>query len=398
MGMTRRLLLLTLYYPPDLSAGSFRASALVSALTAADPDLEIEVITSVPNRYQSYQADAPAVERHGRVSVRRLPIQGHHSDMIRQAVAYARFARHAASVTVGRPYDLVCATSSRLMTATLAAWVARRLGTPLFLDIRDLFVDTMADLLRPPLSTVLGPVLAGVERWTMRRATQINLVSRGFAPYIERRYPGVPLSFVTNGIDDEFLAVPVAVRVPAPDRPVTVVYAGNMGEGQGLHTVIPGLASGLAGRAHFRLIGDGGRRAALLAALTDAGVTSVEVVPPMPRARLLEEYRAADVLFLHLNAQEAFTRVLPSKIFEYAAMGSPILAGVDGYAAEFLRTEVPNAAVFPPCDVAAGLRAWETLDLRTQPREAFVQAFGRRALMRTLASAVLACLPTKEAR
>ncbi|MGE3341955.1 MAG: glycosyltransferase family 4 protein [Vicinamibacterales bacterium] len=395
--MTRRLLLLTLYYPPDLSAGSFRASALVTALTAADPDLEIDVVTSVPNRYQTYSAEAPAVEQHGRVTVRRLPMPGHRSDMTGQAMAYARFARHAAGATAGRSYDLVCATSSRLMTATLGAWVARRTGAPLFLDVRDLFVDTMADLLRPPVSTVLSPLLSGVERWTMRRATHINLVSRGFAGYMKKRYPRIPLSFVTNGIDDEFLEEPVVVREPAPDRPVTVVYAGNMGEGQGLHAIIPGLASALGQRAHFKLIGDGGRRVALTSALTNAGVTNVEVLPPIPRARLIEQYREADVLFLHLNAQEAFTRVLPSKIFEYAAMGAPILAGVDGYAAEFLRTEVSNAAVFPPCDVAAGLAAWETLDLRTQPRVAFVEAYGRRALMRTLASHVLECLPARGA-
>ena len=39
----------------------------------------------------------------------------------------------------------------------------------------------------------------------------------------------------------------------------------------------------------------------------------------MARPALVEAYGAADVLFLHLGVQPAFEKVLPSKIFEYAA-------------------------------------------------------------------------------
>ena len=45
--------------------------------------------------------------------------------------------------------------------------------------------------------------------------------------------------------------------------------------------------------------------------------------------------------------------MLPSKIFEYAATGKPILAGVSGYAAEFLNDQVEGVEIFSPCDVKA---------------------------------------------
>ena len=120
-------------------------------------------------------------------------------------------------------------------------------------------------------------------------------------------------------------------------RALQVVYAGNIGEGQGLHAILPQLAQRLGGRAQFRVIGDGGRRELLLERLRQAGVHTVEVLPPMPRSALLEAYSTADILFLHLNAQAAFEKVLPSKIFEYAATGKPIWAGVAGYAAQLHR-------------------------------------------------------------
>ena len=102
------------------------------------------------------------------------------------------------------------------------------------------------------------------------------------------------------------------------------------------------------------------------------------------------EYRSADVLFLHLNDYEAFKHVLPSKVFEYAAMGKPLWAGVAGFAAEFVTTEVPNSAVFEPCDVAGGLRAFECLTLRSEPRGAFVAKYARAHLARQLAEDILA--------
>ena len=81
-----------------------------------------------------------------------------------------------------------------------------------------------------------------------------------------------------------------------------------------------------------------------------SGVQNVFIRNPIPRKELLEKYSEADILLIHLNDINAFRKVLPSKIFEYAASGKPILAGVSGYAAEFLLKQVSGVAVFNPCD------------------------------------------------
>ena len=49
-----RILILSFYFPPDLSAGSFRTKSLTDALIrSTDDELEIEVITTLPNRYSN---------------------------------------------------------------------------------------------------------------------------------------------------------------------------------------------------------------------------------------------------------------------------------------------------------------------------------------------------------
>ena len=58
MSATMRILLLSFYFRPDLSAGSFRATALVDALLKAHPGVEIDVVTTLPNRYSAFSPDA----------------------------------------------------------------------------------------------------------------------------------------------------------------------------------------------------------------------------------------------------------------------------------------------------------------------------------------------------
>lgn len=399
-----KILVLSFYYEPDLSAGSFRVTPLVRALVAQLPvGAHVDVITTVPNRYSSFTVEAPERVDQGQVTVMRLAVPAHKSGMLDQSKAFVSFAMGALRLVRHEEYALVFATSSRLMTAVLGSWIARRKRAPLYLDIRDIFVDTIQDVLPRKFTFWIKPFFAALERFAIGRATKVNLVSAGFAPYFRRRYPTQEYSFFTNGIDDAFLdsltatsgTPPDTRKIAAPSKPsrvVNVVYAGNMGEGQGLHAVIPALAKRMEGRVRFRLIGDGGRRCQLEAGIAAAGVGNVDVLAPMTREQLIAEYRAADVLFLHLNDYEAFKKVLPSKIFEYAATGKPMWAGVAGYAADFLREHVDNVAVFAPCDVAGAADALLSLDLAGAPRERFVSQFSRQAISAAMAADVVGVL------
>jgi glycosyltransferase involved in cell wall biosynthesis len=398
------MLVLSFYYHPDLSAGSFRATALVEALRDRMPaGSHIDVVTTLPNRYRSFAAEALRSEEQPGVSIHRIALSRHRSGMLDQSAAFLRFARGVMAKVAGRRYDVVFATSGRLMTAVLSAWIAPRKGARLYLDIRDIFADTIKDVLGGPIAVVAYHVASALERFAVRRADKVNVVSAGFLDYFEARYPQQRFSCFTNGIDDEFLNAAPVRRSPSPraagPATLTIVYAGNVGEGQGIHLIVPPLARALGRRAHFRIIGDGGRMRALEAAIEDVGATNVELLAPVGREQLIEAYRAADILFLHLNAYAAFAKVLPSKVFEYAALGKPVWAGVSGFAAEFVRSQISNSAVFPPCDVDAAVRSLDHLVLEDVPRTEFIGKYARAAISRRLADDVLALLapsPVKE--
>jgi glycosyltransferase involved in cell wall biosynthesis len=389
-----RLLVVSFYYEPDLCAGSFRTTALVTALRERAPlGTQIDVLTTLPNRYSTFSRVSAELDVEEGLEVRRIRLPLHRSDMLGQSRAFLHFARQALIYVASRNYDLVFATSSRLMTAALGAWIAHRKRVPLYLDIRDLFVETINDVLPVAAAWPARQVFARVEAWTMRRADRINLVSRGFESYFCKHYSDRSFAWFTNGIDEEFLTTTAAPpRRAAGDARTVVLYAGNIGEGQGLHEILPALALALRERARFIVIGDGGRRAALEAEIAASKVDNIDLLAPMPRVELLNAYRAADVLFLHLGRQAAFEKVLPSKLFEYAALAKPILAGVGGYAARFIHEEITNAAVFAPCDVAAAVIAFEHLQLTDRPRPDFVAKYARTQIARAMADDVLAVM------
>lgn len=355
-----------------------------------DDDL-IEVITTMPNRYASYVVEAQAFEKQDNIFIRRISLPAHQSGLLDQAKAFIYFANKVRQMTKGQDYDLVFATSSRLMTAVLGAWVAYKHQTKLYLDIRDLFVDTISSLFKKPIRTFALPLFARLEKWSFNKADRINLVSKGFAEYMHHRYPQIRLSWYSNGIDDEFRSInPYVNNEHQKGAILNVVYAGNIGEGQGLHRIIPQLATQLKDRVHFKIIGDGGKKNQLAESIK--GMAHVELCPPMDRQPLIEAYQQADILFLHLNDYDAFRKVLPSKIFEYAALGKPIWAGVSGYAAQFIEQEIENAVVFNPCDAAAALSVLSKLSLTFSPRDAFVYQYARETLMYFMARDILSVI------
>lgn len=383
-----KILVLSFYYQPDLCAGSFRCTALIEQLKQSE-GVQIEVITTLPNRYASFAAQAPKHEVVDGVEIHRVALPSHKSGMFDQIKAFTEFYRQAFKIMKSKEYDLVFATSSRLFTAFLGARIANQKDVPLYLDIRDIFVDTIKDVLPKKISVVSKPIFELIEKYTFRSAKRINLVSAGFADYFNSRFPQAEYRYFTNGIDQEFINAAATIKpsTNANKSQTTVLYAGNIGEGQGLHTIIPQLSAQLGSDVKFRVIGDGGRHLQLKQSLVNQ--TNVELLPPVSRAELVAEYQKADVLFLHLNDYPAFTKVLPSKIFEYAALGKPILAGVSGYAAEFLTANVSNCSVFYPSDVTAAVYAFKRLNLADAPRTEFISAFDRKVIMAEMASDIL---------
>jgi len=388
-----KILFLTFYFEPDLCAGSFRNTPLFKELlNNLREDDFLHVITTQPNRYSSFKSKAATIETGKNYCIERITIPTHNSGFIDQTKAFYVYYVNVLKLTQKNNYDLVFASSSRLFTAFLGKIIAQKKKAKLYLDIRDIFVDTISDIINNKIIQVpLKFLLSAVEKYTFSNANHINLVSEGFKEYFTK-YFKPSYSFFTNGIDDEFVNInKVAHRKSENKDKLIITYAGNIGSGQGLEKIIPNAAKLLGQKYIFRIIGDGGKKSVLVDKITEFSLFNVEVINPVSRNDLFKYYQESDFLFLHLNNLEAFKKVLPSKIFEYAAFNKPIIAGVSGYAQKFIQSNLDNFILFEPTntdDFVAKLLAFKVKEC---DRCFFVEKFSRKNIIKKMSESILSC-------
>ncbi len=394
-----KILYLTFYYKPDLCAGSFRAESFIKSLGGKiNKDDKIDIITTTPNRYDSYSKkfnNLSGIEKSGNVSINRIQLNNHGGSFFKLAKQFIKFYYKALKISKSENYDVIIATSSRFFTAYLGYKIAKKRKNPLFLDIRDIFVETIYDVtknmkLRYPIKVFLW-ILVLVEKRTISYASQINLVSPGFNSYYEKILGSSrKITNFTNGIDKLFLARGTTLKVAVnkkDDKQLNILYAGNLGASQALSKIIPYLDDNFNEKINFNIIGSGSAQELLVEKIKEKKVMFVNIYEPLPREQLISKYDTADILFLHLDKKDAFKKVLPSKIFEYAVFGKPIIAGVDGYFADFLKKEIPWAFVFEPCNVAQLNKILNSFVEKGMPLidmkkvELFVQKYKRSEIM-----------------
>ncbi len=376
-----RILVLSFYYAPDLCAGSFRTTAFVEELKKqVNLDDKIEIITAMPNRYGSFNEDAKEFEKFAdNIEINRIDLGSHKSGFVDQSKLFLKFAWQVMKLVKKREkYDIIYATSSRLMTAFLGSLISNRQKSKLYLDIRDIFTDTLESVFAKSKLRYVIPLFRKIEKYTINSATHINLVSKGFEKYFKNINSSISYSFYTNGIDDVFLEYDFIQD--KKNEKIIITYAGNIGEGQGLERIVPEMAKELGNNYEIHVIGDGGRKKALIENLK--GINNVRLFDPVNRSKLLEIYKKSDILFLHLNDYEAFKKVLPSKLFEYATTNKFIIAGVGGYAKEFIEENISDAIVFEPCKVNDFLEKFKYVEnFGDISRTSFVEKFKRENIM-----------------
>lgn len=383
-----KVLYLTFYFDPDLCAGSFRNTPLVQELSKTlNPHDLIHVITTSPNRYKAFSEFAPKVEKKGNILIHRINLPVHKSGFIDQSLAFKKYFFGALKLTKKQKYDLVFASSSRLFTAFLGSVISQRKKIPFYVDIRDIFVDTLRDVIKNQfIKYPLLSFLKIIEKITFNRATHINLISEGFKPYFEKYQKSVFSSY-SNGIDEEFLALNPSEC--ASNGLKIITYAGNIGDGQGMEKIIPEAAKLLGQPYYFRIIGDGGKKTDLEEKIKNENISNVELIPPTSRKNIIKYYKESHYLFLHLNNYSAFKKVLPSKIFEYGATDKPIIAGVEGYAAAFIKKHLSNYILFSPGHAEDMVSQIKAHQFTFEERPKFREKFSRKRINQQLVKSML---------
>ena len=290
--MGKRIVFLSYYFEPDLCAGSFRNTSLLNELKQLIEDnTKIDIYTTLPNRYSTFNSEAKELEAFNKIRIFRISTPAHNNGMFGQILAFKQYFTEVIRLNKDEACDLVYASSSRLFTAFLGAILSSKKNAFLYLDIRDIFKETILDTLKiKSLSGILSTSISIIERYTFSRASHINLISPGFEGYF-MKYNDKKFSYFTNGIDEIFLKDRAKSISKKTECVFEIVYAGNIGWSQGLHKVIPQAAKDLGDRFRFTLIGDGGAKSELLHEIKKLETNNVQLLNPIKREELKEIYK-----------------------------------------------------------------------------------------------------------
>ncbi len=377
-----KILLLSYYYPPDIGPGANRALALTEALKKKfGTKLQLDILTTIPNRYSSYKIDASKSEKYNCVYIKRLSVFKNIYEIFKYPLSFIIFYFKSLNYAKRKKYDLIIASSGRLMTAFLAAKISQKYKTPLYLDLRDLFIENLDQIFKNKAQKIFLPLARKIESYTINTAKHINVVSKGFLPYAKKNWSSKKISCYTNGVDGLFKNKNVPRKTM--DKYPTILYVGNIGYGQALHKIIPRAAKLLENRVRFLIIGDGSLKNELENMLQQLNVSNVELMPIVARKNLKQYYSIADILFLNLNVFNSLKNVVPSKIFEYASTGKPILAGVSGYPKKFIHNNIEGCETFQPCNPILFEKAFNILSSgpTSYKRDKFIKQYSQQKIM-----------------
>jgi glycosyltransferase involved in cell wall biosynthesis len=345
--MTRRILLVSYFYPPGRDTGVLRPAAMAKWLRR----LGHEVVVLTTSAYGNEPGDeAEGVVRtadaqrwrarlHGADRVDALFDADTYSGrphplskvLVPEALvaAWAPFARsRALRLQRHRRFDCVITTSPP-ESAHAVGIALRRRGVPWVADIRDAWTF---ESLRPEYPTAAQRRLDGwLERRWLGAADEVVCVSQPAAEDLRRRGLAEPL-LIPNGWDPESVSgspEPGSTGLLDPAR-VSLVYTGRFGSaGRD-----PGpLVEALGELARAQPEAAAKLELVIAGPLTDAEAElfAADVAPArivcagsLPRERALALQREAEALLL--LAQPIRSQLLNIKLFEYLAAQRPILA------------------------------------------------------------------------
>jgi colanic acid biosynthesis glycosyl transferase WcaI len=344
----RKILFLTHYFPPESNAPASRVHEM--AKLWVQDDYDVTVITCAPNCpngivYDTYQNKLIQREVIDGINVIRVwTFLAANRGTVRRIMNYVSYMLSAvlAGLFVKKP-DVLIATSPQFFCGWAGTFLKIIKRVPFILEIRDIWPESIVAV-GAIKNRHMVHVLERLERWMYASATHIVTVGKGYMEQLVKK--GVDpsrISIISNGVDVKTFSSQSRDEVFRKRYGINgefvCAYVGTLGMASGLNVVIEAAKIlKRKGLAHFKfmLVGDGAMREELQQKVEELKLNNVVFTGRLAKDMMPGCLASADCCLVHLRRTELFRSVLPSKIFEAAAMERPIILGVEGHAANLV--------------------------------------------------------------
>lgn len=352
------ILFLSDNFPPETNAPATRLYE--HAVRWVDAGHQVTVITCAPNFpegrvYEGYKNRWRAVETWQGIRVVRVKTYvAANEGFVLRTLDYLSYmvTGFIGGLLEKRP-DVVVATSPQFFAAVGGCLLAAVKRRPFVFELRDLWPASIVAVGAMRKSTIIK-LLEKLELFLYHRAVSVIAVTQAFKDdLIARGVPAARVYVVRNGVEMEQFtpgSPPDQLRAELGlEGKFVVGYLGTHGMAHALEHVLNG-AELLRQRDDivFLFVGSGAAKAGVDRQIGETDLQQVKSLPRQPRAAMPELTALCDIALVPLRDSLVFESVLPSKIFEYMAMGVPMIVSVPEGEATKLVTNCDSGVVIPP--------------------------------------------------
>ena len=235
-----------------------------------------------------------------------------------------------------RKHDVIIATSPQFFTLLSAYFISLIRRTPLVLEIRDLWPESIVAVGAMKESSWTIKVLHRLAIFLYSRAKMVVCVTKSFKnELIKKGIDTNKIFVVENGFNLDNSITPnksikeVEKQYNFKETDFTVSFTGTVGMAHGLDIILKS-AKTIDKKVKFLIIGDGASKSQLLDRAQKQKLNNINFISNISWQEIVNLNQAIDMHLVHLIDNPEFRKVIPSKIFESMALRKPIIMGVLG--------------------------------------------------------------------
>jgi glycosyltransferase involved in cell wall biosynthesis len=339
-----KILFLTDNFPPEVNAPANRTFEHCRQWVMMGAD--VTVITCFPNFpggkiYEGYRHKLFQREIIDGIKVIRLwTYISANKGIVRRSLDYLSFGVASFFVGLFASCDLIVATSPQFFTAVSAGLVSFVRRKKFVFEVRDLWPESIigVDVMK---ENFIIKILSWIEKLLYKRAWKIVVVSEGFTESIMKF--GInrnKVRCISNGIDRSIFSPHKKNEALLKQFNLAgkfiVGYMGTHGMAHKLDFILDSIKEIRDVAIHFLFIGEGAKKEELVKQAEELQLNNITFINNVPREEVPSYLSLLDIGLINLRRTAEFEKVIPSKLFELAAMEIPILLGVKGEAQKLL--------------------------------------------------------------
>jgi glycosyltransferase involved in cell wall biosynthesis len=313
---------------------------------------EVDVLTGKPNYpegeiYAGYKIFRSQMENKFGASVFRVPlIPRGKNNKLQLALNYISFILFG--LTIGsylvkdKKYDLIFVYGlSPIMLSIPGIYISKIKKIKLVIWVQDLWPESLTATKTIESKPIING-LRKIVKWIYGCADLILVQSKAFIPAIHELTNNSKIEYYPNSVDpffyDNSLMKENNTETDMIDEKYfNVVFAGNVGIGQGMEVIVEAAKSLLKIQLiRFVVIGNGSRLEWLINQKKIYQLDNIIVTGRLPIESMPPIMRKASALLVTLTDEPIFRMTVPNKIQAYLAVGRPIIACLNGEGARIV--------------------------------------------------------------